>query len=186
MLVKMVLVLTTQQYWLCEWIMMTSGVEMSASPAVRVKSFSLYSAEFEKSSPWITKTQKSTAMSHSGGFLLRPAVEVTGDCPTPFFSSFIHDIWEVLFEIRSPPSVCVGIFMSPSEDTLLWHISVSLNISLTSKTRAVSHRVLCLLLVFVLHGFPRPVAESEPGGKLRRCNIFCDFTLHLAVQLTAR
>lgn len=55
MLVKTVLVLTTQRYWLCEWIMMTSGGEMSATPTVRVKSSSHNATEFEKSSPWITK-----------------------------------------------------------------------------------------------------------------------------------
>lgn len=56
--VKMLLVLTTQQYWLCEWIMMTSSVEMSATPALRLKSSSLSSAEFEKSSPRNTKTHR--------------------------------------------------------------------------------------------------------------------------------
>lgn len=64
--------------------------------------------------------------------------------------------------------------MPPFEDTCLWHITVPLNIlragekkaDFTDKlnTSCVSQPVRCLLLVFVLHGFPRPVADSKPGG----------------------
>lgn len=45
----------------------------------------------------------------------------------------------------------------------------------------MSHQVPCFLPIFTLHGFPRPVADSEPGEKLQT-----GFTLHLAVQLAAR